>query len=80
MEVNRQRQIESKGNLCVVFQGGEDLRESPKLQHGVLVGVELVERLRFISLKRKEFKESRLSEDSQVGSQNGGSNKPHGFS
>ena len=37
--------------------------ESSKLLHGVLVGVELVERLRFISLTRKEFKESRLSED-----------------
>ena len=80
MEVDKQRKIESESNLCVVFQGGEDLRESPKLEHGVLVGVELVERLRFISLKRKEFKESRLSEDRQVGSQNGGSNKPHGFS
>ena len=59
----RQRQIESGSNLCVVFQGGEDLCESSKLQHGVLVGVELVERLRFISLIRKDFKEIRFCED-----------------
>ena len=42
-----------KPNLCVVFQGCEDLSEPTKLNHGVLVRVELVERLRLVSLKKK---------------------------
>ena len=46
-------QIESESNLCVVFQGGEDLRKPTKLEHGILVRVELVERLRLVSLKKK---------------------------
>ena len=71
-------QIESESNLCVVFQGGEDLRKPTKLEHGILVRVELVERLRFISLTTKThpeeftYKESRSSEDN--------TDKPHGFS
>ena len=78
MEVDKQRKIESESNLCVVFQGGEDLGESPKLEHGVLVGVELVERLRFISLKRE--RKSRRADSPNVDSPIGGSVKPHGFS
>ena len=50
-------QIESESNLCVVFQGGEDLRKSTELEHGILVRVELVERLRFISLTTKTHPE-----------------------
>ena len=41
---------ECGGHLCIIFQGRENLRESTKLEHCVLVRVELVERLRFVAL------------------------------
>ena len=49
-KITKQEESGSESNLCVVFQGGEDLCEATKLLHCVFVWVELVERLRFVAL------------------------------
>ena len=65
-------EIERVSYLCVVLQGSEDLCKPTKLQHGILVRVELVERFRLISLTTKNDSFTRRADGLKTTSPIGG--------